>query len=146
MKKTITSGLFFLLTVLPFMTDAEELKPKKLENVQYLSISYTDFKPGKTDRAMEIIRNHFFKASKAAGTQVPYIVRLQSGEWDMVTAWTLNEGYASMEWELSADGIKWMQAFIKQEGKEKSKEIRDEFDSLIQRSNHVIDYHPVDIK
>jgi hypothetical protein len=146
MNKAIIVSLAFVLTVLPFIADAEERKPKKLANVEYLSITYTDFKPGKADRAMEIIKEHYFPASKTAGTPVPYIVRLQSGEWDMITAWTLEEGYSSMEWEISADGIKWMQAFNKQEGKEKSKEIRDEFNSLIQRSNHVIGYHPIDIK
>jgi len=128
------------------MVHAEELKPKKLENVEFLSMSYTDFKPGKADRAMEMIREHYLPASKKAETPVPYIVRLQSGEWDMITTWTLKDGYSSMEWELSADGIKWMEAFRQQEGKEESEKIRDEFNSLIQRSNHVTGYHPTNIK
>ncbi|MFT5634576.1 MAG: hypothetical protein ACI89T_000002 [Cognaticolwellia sp.] len=95
---------------------------------------------------MKIIKEHYFPASKTTGTQVPYIVRLQSSEWDMATAWTLKEGYSSMEWEISAEGIKWMQAFGKQDGEKKPKEISDEFNRLIQRSNHVIGYHPIDIK
>ena len=135
-------SLSFLLTVMPFTIDAEEKKidaeeqkPKKFADVEYMSITYTDFKPGKVDRAMEIITDHYFPASKAAGTQVPYIIRLQSGEWDMATAWTLKDGYSSMEWDVSAEGIKWMEAFNKQEGTEKSKELRDEFNILIQRSN-----------
>jgi hypothetical protein len=37
------------------------------------------------------------------GTQVPYIIRLQSGEWDMATAWTLKDGYSSMEWDISVE-------------------------------------------
>lgn len=135
MRKAIMVSLSFLLTVMPFTIDAEEQKPKKFADVEYMSITYTDFKPGKVDRAMEIITDHYFPASKTAGTQVPYIIRLQSGEWDMATAWTLKEGYSSMEWEISAEGIKWMQAFNKKEGTEKSKELRDEFNSLIQRSN-----------
>lgn len=44
-----------------------------------MSITYTDFKLGKADRAIEIITDHYFPASKTAGTQVPYIMRLQSG-------------------------------------------------------------------
>ncbi len=145
MKKFIIS-LSLILTISSFMINAEELKAKKLENVQFLSMSFTDFKPGKADRAMEIIRDHYFPASKEAGTPVPYIVRLQSGEWDMVTAWSLKNGYSSMEWELTEDGVKWMKAFVKREGEDKSKEIREEFNSLVQRSNHVIGYHPNDIK
>ncbi len=144
--KTIILSLSLVFTLSSFIAHAEELKAKKLENVEFLSISYTDFKPGKADRAMEIIREHYFPASKKAGTQVPYIVRLQSGEWDMVTAWKLKDGYSSMEWELTADGVKWMSAFMKQEGEEKSKKIRDEFNNLIQRTSHVIGYHPTDIK
>ncbi|MBA6223103.1 MULTISPECIES: hypothetical protein [unclassified Colwellia] len=146
MRKAIIVSLSFLLTVMPFTIDAEEQKPKKFADVEYMSITYTDFKPGKADRAMEIITDHYFPASKTAGTQVPYIIRLQSGEWDMATAWTLKDGYSSMEWDVSAEGIKWMEAFNKQEGIEKSKELRDEFNSLIQRSNHVIGYHPINIK
>ncbi|UUO24604.1 hypothetical protein FGD67_16245 [Colwellia sp. M166] len=144
--KTIILSLSLVFSLASFIAHAEELKAKKLENVEFLSISYTDFKPGKADRAMEIIRDHYFPASKKAGTQVPYIVQLHSGEWDMITAWKLKDGYSSMEWELTEDGVKWMSAFMKQEGKEKSKEIRDEFNSLIQRSSHVIGYHPTDIK
>jgi len=146
MKKAIVSSLSFCLAVTSFMNNAEEQKPKKLEDVQFLSITYTDFKHGKTDRALEIIKNHYFPASKKAGTQVPYIVKFQSGEWDMATLWNLKNGYSSMEWEVTEEGIKWLKAFNKQEGKEKSKEIRDEFNSLIQRSNHVIGYHPTDIE
>ncbi|WP_440874377.1 hypothetical protein [Thalassotalea sp. PLHSN55] len=146
MKKGIIVSLSLMFASSSIMANAEDLKPKKLENVDFLSISYTDFKAGKSDRAMEIIREHYFPASKEAGTQVPYIVRLQSGEWDMVTAWNLKNGYSSMEWEMSEDGIKWMKAFNKREGEEKAKAIREEFNSLIQRSNHVIGYHPKDIK
>ena len=135
MRKAIMVSLSFLLTVMPFTIDAEEQKPKKFADVEYMSITYTDFKPGKVDRAMEIITDHYFPASKTAGTQVPYIIRLQNGEWDMATAWTLKDGYSSMEWKISAEGIKWMEAFNKQEGTEKSKELRDEFNILIQRSN-----------
>jgi hypothetical protein len=77
---------------------------------------------------------------------VPYIIRRRSGEWNMATAWTLKDGYSSMEWNISAEGIKWMEAFNKQEGIRKPKELSDEFNSLIQRSNHVIGYHPFYIK
>ena len=58
MNKAIIVSLAFVLTVLPFIADAEERKPKKLANVEYLSITYTDFKSGKADRAMEIIFQH----------------------------------------------------------------------------------------
>jgi len=51
-----------------------------------MSINYTDFTPGTADRAMEIITAHYFPVSKTVGTQVPYIIRLQSGDWDMATA------------------------------------------------------------
>ncbi len=146
MKKSIMFTVIFLFTFVASTIHAEELKPTKTANAQYLSISYTDFKPGKADRALEIIRNHYVKASQKAGTPVPYIVVLHSGEWDMVTVWTLKEGYASMEWEITEDGIKWMQAFNELEGEEKGKEIREEFNSLIHRSSHQIGYHPTDIK
>jgi len=146
MKKAIVSSLSFLLAVTSFMINAEEQQPKKLENVQFLSITYTDFKPEKTNKAMEIIKNHYFPASKKAGTQVPHVVRFHSGEWDIATIWDLKKGYSSMEWEVNEEGIKWINALNKQEGKEKSKEIRDEFNSLIQRSNQEIGYHSTDIK
>ncbi|MFT6194751.1 MAG: hypothetical protein ACJASU_001654 [Cognaticolwellia sp.] len=64
----------------------------------------------------------------------------------MATAWTLKDGYSSMKWDISAGGIKWIEAFNKQKGIEKSKELSAEFNSLIQRSNHVIGYHRINIK
>ena len=95
---------------------------------------------------MEIIRDHYYPASIEAGTSVPYIIRHQTGEWDTTTIWTLKDGYSSMEWETAEDDIKWMKAFNKREGEEKAKAIREEFLSLIMRSDHVIGYHPTDIK
>jgi hypothetical protein len=59
MRKAIIASLAFLLTVMPISIDSEEKKinseeknPKKFADVEYKSITYTDFKPGTADSAM----------------------------------------------------------------------------------------------
>ena len=89
------------------------------EDARYVSVTHVNYKPGKRERAMEIIAAHFKPASEAAGTPGPLgAIHYQTGEWDAVFVWRLEGGMADLEWYRSENDIKWFAALAEQEGGE----------------------------
>jgi hypothetical protein len=97
------------------------------------------YKADKSTRAKDIIANYFIKASQKAGTQVPTIIDLVSGEWDAMFIWEMKEGIEMLNWEVHPDNVKWMNALNDLAGgKDKAKALIDEFDSCVMRSYRYI--------
>lgn len=111
----------------------EEMTPKKYENPQWYVIQYVNFKEGKSSDAKKIIKDHFLEADREAGNTGPVMeLDLVFGEWDFVVIWHMEEGVEALNWEISPEGVKWIQAFRKQAGsKERATEIMEEFQSYI---------------
>jgi len=115
--------------------------PTRYENVDWHSVVMMDFKPGKRARAMEIIDDHFIPASKTAGTNLPVMVELQAGEWDVMMLWPMKDGPSAMEWEISPDGIKWRTALNEAIGStEKADELWQEYMSLVDDATSYIGF------
>lgn len=130
-KSTLAATL--LITGSAFAQDNEG--PVKYENAVYFTMTIVDFKPGKAERAFEIISDHYMKASEVAGLPGPYQLHFKTGEWDAGFIWKLENGPADLEWYRSANDVKWMEALSKQEGGGKAaQKLMAEFNSLIARS------------
>lgn len=87
------------------------------DDARYVSVTVVKFKPGKRERAMQIIAEHFKPAGEAAGTPGPLgTLHLQTGEWDAMFVWALEGGMADLEWYRSPDDVKWFEALAEQEG------------------------------
>ena len=117
------------------------------DDAKYVTVTHVKFKTGKRERAMEIIADHFVKASEAAGTPGPLgVIHYQTGEWDMVAVWRLEGGMADLEWYRSADRIKWQAALVEQEGGEEAAgALMAEYQSLIDEAEtDVGHYHAVE--
>ena len=115
-----------------------DVQPKKYENVTYHRVVLLDIKPGKMGRAKEIIKI-YQSAAVAAGLKNPQTFWLMSGEYDIMTVWTLEDGFSDMEWDTSPNGIKWRAAMVKKLGSEEAvREIQQEFQSLGQSSTSYI--------
>ena len=134
-------GLFFLGVML-FLASGilaqEEVKPAKYENVTWHRVVLVNFKAGKTGRAKEIIK--IYKAAgTAAGLKNPQTYWLMSGDYNMMTVWTLEGGLTDMEWDISPNGIKWRAEMIKKLGSEEEvRKLQEEFQSLQQSSTSYI--------
>lgn len=88
----------------------EEMKAEK-RKADYYQIVLAKFKPGMEDDAMKIIEEYFVAAADQAGTSKPAMeVSFLSGEWDAMWMWKMKDGLAEMEWEMSPEDVKWMQA------------------------------------
>jgi hypothetical protein len=124
--------------------DDEEGPMTQGDDARYVSATYVKFKPGKRERAFEIIAEHFMPAGEKAGTPGPLgVIHFQTGEWDAIFVWKLEGGMADLEWYRSPDNIKWYAALAEQEGgKEAAGELMGEYRSLIaEAQTEVGHYH-----
>ena len=144
MNKLIAIAMAGAVAAIPGAALAEhhEEGPTIRENADYLSIIMVDIKPGKRDRAEEIIEDYFEKASEAAGTQQPHLVHLQTGSWDFIVAWDMKDGPVELTYTSNPDGQKWFKALAELTGgEEQAQALWDEYQSLIARSTRMIGHH-----
>ena len=127
----------------PMSASAQEMKAERMQNVSFHSVEMIKFKPGKRARAMEIIRDYFVPADKAAGGGQVIDLHLQTGPWDAIVVFPMSGGPADMSWQTSPDEIKWMTALgQKAGGADKAKALLAEWDTLVERSeDHVAHQH-----
>jgi len=137
-------GIALFLSMAGLATSAqaqdEGPQPKRYEDVTWNEVVLVDFKAGKEDRAMEIIEDHYNPATRKAGTQVPRHVNLQTGPWDLMLIWTLQDGPSEMAWETSPEDAKFEKAFVEMHGEEKAQEIGDEITSAIARTTSFVGF------
>lgn len=139
--RRIPLAILAVLLVLPARLAAQEDQgPTKWTGVDWYTVVNIDFAPGKTADAVKIIREHFMKASDAAGTPKPVMVLMDvTGPWDMTVVWKMQDGPTSLEWRRSPENVKWWAAFVKQEGSEEAaRKIQEEYGSYVARSSSTI--------
>jgi len=148
MGKILAVAAAFAMFAVPASAQDDDGGPiTQGEDAKYVTVTHVKFKPGKRERAMEIIAEHFVKATEAAGTPGPLgVIHYQSGEWDMLAVWRLEGGMADLEWYRSADNIKWFAALAEQEGGEDAAgALLDEYRGLVDESETDIGhYHAVE--
>ncbi|MGM0546517.1 MAG: hypothetical protein ACQEST_07330 [Bacteroidota bacterium] len=117
-------------------TFAQQMEAKKMEGHNWHQLVMVKFKAGMADSAMKIIDNHFMKAGMEMESEMPapQVMRMRSGEWDMMMVWTM-DSIEDMEWEMSPEDIKWWEQMVEQEGsEEKAMELMRTFDEMITNS------------
>ena len=116
------------------------------DDARYVSATMVKFKPGKRERAFEIIAEHFKPAGDAAGTPGPLgVIHFQTGAWDAIFVWNLEGGMADLEWYRSENDIKWWAALVEQEGGEEAAgELIAEYQSLIDEAETDVGHYHVE--
>lgn len=117
---------------------------KQGDDAAYIQATAVKFKPGKRERAMELIAEYFVPASEKAGLAGPEMVlHMQTGRWDLVIVWNLEGGMADLEWYRSPDDIKWFEALSEiAGGEEEAGKIWGEYISTVADSiSEVGHYH-----
>ena len=106
------------------------------DDAHYIRSTLVKFKPGKRERAFEIIAEHFMAAGEKAGTPGPLgVIHYQTGDWDALFVWDLEGGMADLEWYRSPNNIKWWAALAEQEGgKEAASKLMAEYQSLVAKA------------
>lgn len=135
MKKIIQSAILMVLFLCSPILVSAQTQPKKYDNPQWKRITYTDYKPGKSDRAREIINNYHLKASLKTGGGPEMVLEMSSGEWDVMSVWGMKGGISDMDWQTSPGNIAWRNAMNELAGgADKAQAIIDELNSLVDRS------------
>ena len=139
-SKTIRGSLLaagaalFLFTAPAMAQDEDDEGPQKQgDDARYVEAVAIKFKPGKRERAIEIINEHFAPATEKAGTSGPMLVlHMQTGKWDVVAIWEMAGGMADLEWYRSPDNVKWREALAEMAGgKDEAAAIMEEYVSAI---------------
>lgn len=114
------------------------MQATKYKNVKWYGIAQVDFKPGKMDEAMGLVKKYFMPAGKAAGNPGPVMVlENQTGSWDITVIWLLKDGPSDLEWKVSPENVASNAELLKLAGsKEKVEKIREEWLSDIARSTY----------
>ena len=138
MTRTIL-GLFLACFLAMPLLAQDDMQPKKLDDPQWRSVVHVKYHAGKMGRAMELI-DEFQKVTEKAGTPKPeLVVRMATGEWDLMIVWLMEGGISDMDWDTSPNNIKWRKASNEHFGSaEAAKAAWDEYRSLIQDSSRDI--------
>lgn len=139
MKKLCIAALIAALaSPLSIAPGLAQTSPPELAKVDWYRVEMIKWKPGKGERAQEIIEM-FEKADKEAGMKGVIDIHMNTGEWDTVVAFPMTGGIAQMGWATNPEDKKWEAVFARQVGGEdKAKALYEEFDSLIaERQRHV---------
>jgi hypothetical protein len=132
--KSLAVAAAFTLFAVPASAQDDEGGPQTQgDDAHYISATLVKFKPGKRERGMQIIADHFVPASEKAGLPGPLgTIHYQTGEWDALFVWDLEGGMADLEWYRSEDDLKWWAALAELEGGEDAAgELMAEYQSTV---------------
>lgn len=136
----LSLALMLAVTATAARAEEHEPAPTKHEGADWYRLVHVDFKPGKTNDALELVREHFAPAGVAAGTPGPVSTFVhEAGPWDVTWVWHLSGGPSDLEWDVSPDNLKWMTALAEQEGgMEKARKRLAEYTELVSSSTSYI--------
>jgi len=145
-KVLAVSAAFSMFAVPASAQEDEDGPMTQGDDAHYISSTLVKFKPGKRERAFEIISEHFMPAGEKAGTPRPLgVIHYQTGEWDALFVWKLEGGMADLEWYRSPNNIKWYAALAEQEGGEEAAgELMAEYRSLIDEAETDVGHYHAD--
>lgn len=119
------------VSVLIFSHPADEPNPAKVSDVSWHSVRLLEFETGSLDEVKKIIQK-FETASEAAGLPATSIRWFESGKYDLVVIWELDQEPIGSEWDWSPLADTWWSSFVAQEGSEEAaKQIQDHYQSLV---------------
>ena len=133
MKKILLLIVPLFLSAL-LSSHAEDPTPMVTTDVMWHTITVIDYKPGTTDAAKALIEK-FKTASETSGTTLPVIYWFESGKYDLVVTWKLENGPADLQEKWSPAGEPWWSALVAQEGSEAAaRKLQTDYNELIASS------------
>ena len=115
MKKTTFIIPLLLLGALIFALPPEEPNPRLFSDVSWHSVRLIEFEKGHIDEVKDIIAK-FETASAAAGISPTSVRWFESGKYDLVVIWEMDQQPIKSEWNWSPVEDKWWTSFVEQEG------------------------------
>ncbi|MGN6590620.1 MAG: hypothetical protein ACTHKE_10045 [Sphingomicrobium sp.] len=124
---------------------AQSLQARKIPDAQFIRVEFIKFRPGGEDRAFELEDKYLTPAWKRSGLTPPLELHLQTGPWDRIYVYELKSGMAEMEWQVSPDRARFLNALSTIAGGEREAlRITAEWDGLVERRESYVGHrHPV---
>lgn len=121
-----------------FADGHSEAAEPELANKDWYNIVFIKFEEGKAGEAMEMIEA-FMAVDEALGREGPMGFHMDTGEWDMMVAFKMEDGIAAMGWASNPRGQEWNAELARQlGGEEAAREHWERYMSLVARSqNHI---------
>lgn len=114
------AALALPMSATPALADAHmEASEPELANKEWYNVVFIKFHPGKTREAMELIEA-FAKVDEALGREGPIALHMDTGEWNMMIAFKMENGIASMGWKSNPAGDEWDAELARQLGGEEA--------------------------
>ena len=139
-------GVIMMLTLpVAVQVNAQSLQARKIPDAQFIRVEFIKFRPGGEDRAFELEDKYFTPAWKRSGLTPPLELHLQTGPWDRIYVYELKSGMAEMEWQVSPDRARFLNALSTIAGGEREAlRITAEWDGLVERRESYVGHrHPV---
>lgn len=112
----------------------DEPVPTNHSNYSWHTVTLVDYKPGMEESAKQLIQR-FESASLAAGMSKPLMHWFETGKYDLVITWKLDNDPTDTQWTWSPETEEWWKALVTQEGSvEVAKRLQDEYHALIASS------------
>ncbi len=131
MKKLNIILPLLLISAIIFAHPPEEPNTVKLSGVSWHSVRLVEFENGRIDEVKQIIQK-FETASASAGLPATSVRWFESGKYDLVIIWEMDQQPVVSEWNWSPQADKWWNSFVAQEGSEEAaKKLQDQYDSMV---------------
>jgi hypothetical protein len=131
MKKITLVVPLLLISAIIFALPPEEPNSANLSDVSWHSVRLVEFENGRIDEVKQIIQK-FETASASAGLPPTSVRWFESGKYDLVIIWEMDQQPTVSEWNWSPQADKWWNSFVAQEGSEEAaKKLQDQYDSMV---------------
>ena len=115
----VAGALALPLAATPLSADAHMEAAPTLAKKDWYNVVFIKFHPGKMPEAMELVEA-FQAVDAALGRDGPMALHMNTGEWDMVLAFKMEDGIAAMGWESNPRGDEWNAELERQLGGEEA--------------------------
>ncbi|MEM8726226.1 MAG: hypothetical protein AAGE86_11960 [Pseudomonadota bacterium] len=102
---------------LPLVATPALAQEPELANKEWYNVVFIDFHEGKTEEAMKLIES-FMKVDEALGREGPIAMHMNTGEWDMMVAFKMEDGIGEMGWKSNPRNEAWNAELARQLGGE----------------------------
>ena len=131
MKKISIILPLVLMSAIILSHPPEEPNSENSSDVSWHSIRLVEFENGSINEVKQIIQK-FESASASAGIPPNSVRWFESGKYDIVIIWEMDQQPAVSEWNWSPQVDKWWNSFVAQEGSEEAaKKLQDKYDSMV---------------
>ena len=131
MKKITLIIPLLLMSAIIFSHPSDEPNPANLSDVSWHSIRLVEFENGSIDEVKQIIQK-FETASVSAGIPPTSVRWFESGKYDLVVIWEMDQQPTVPDWNWNPQVDKWWNSFVAQEGSEEAaQKLQDQYTSLV---------------